>query len=385
MEAIGPNPGPSASGNDIYTGHKSGVMASASMPRTCSLERSRPSAEVEFNALKGDFYHGSYARASHDRAMHAHYHSSLPTDEPSTASRSDLSFTDLSNLPEWQRDLVDLEAAFALIHQVQGNTCEPAVTKYCQEVAQRLRRLRNGEARIGWSQYNTGRRDSFSHGHRHYTTVEYFFEIFSLQLEAEFSKQSMKTLVPSMAPQYIIYNLRNHFENIVDMGNLDDRRTPIMRENIDMLALAGRECSIFSKRDVTPVAVLWTIDICCRAIAFGTPIQHCDWLVNGTSEGFEIPSLEILGSALVMSVLSATIMAVLSEMWTLWDPFGKGMNTFSWSLGIATEIDHMLNEFYEYDTKVLVRKHAYMDPSAQLNGMMNGGLCDCSSDRPQTV
>lgn len=152
-----------------------------------------------------------------------------------------------------------------------------------------------------------------------------------------------------------------------------------------MLALAGRECSIFSKRDVTPVAVLWTIDICCRAIAFGTPVQHCDWLVNGTSEGFEIPSLEVLGSALVMSVLSATIMAVLSEMWTLWDPFGKGMNTFSWSLGIATEIDHMLNEFYEYDTKVLVRKHAYMDPSAQLNGMMNGGLCDCSSDRPQTV
>lgn len=111
MEAIGPNPGPSASGNDIYTGHKSGVMASASMPRTCSLERSRPSAEDDFNALKGDFYHGSYARASHDRAMHAQYHSSLPTDEPSTASRSDLSFTDLSNLPEWQRDLVDLEAA----------------------------------------------------------------------------------------------------------------------------------------------------------------------------------------------------------------------------------------------------------------------------------
>lgn len=105
------------------------------------------------------------------------------------------------------------------------------MTKYCQEVAQRLRRLRNGEARIGWSQYNAGRWDSFSHGHRHYTTVEYFFEIFSLQLEAEFSKQSMKTLVPSMAPQYIIYNLRNHFENIVDMGNLDDRRTPIMRKN----------------------------------------------------------------------------------------------------------------------------------------------------------
>lgn len=119
-----------------------------------------------------------------------------------------------------------------MLHQIQGNTCEPAVTKYCQEVAQRLSRLRNGDVPMNWSQFNAAGRNRHGHSHKQYSTVEYFFEIFSLQLEAEFRRQSITTRVPSLAPQYIIYNLRNHFENIVDMGNLDDRRTPIMRERV---------------------------------------------------------------------------------------------------------------------------------------------------------
>lgn len=60
--------------------------------------------------------------------------------------------------------------------------------------------------------------------------IEYFFERFSLNLDAEYHRQAVKTKVPSVAPQYIIYNLRNHFENIVDRGSLDDRRTPIVRK-----------------------------------------------------------------------------------------------------------------------------------------------------------
>jgi hypothetical protein len=85
---------------------------------------------------------------------------------------------------------------------------------------------------MGWSQFNTAGRNRHGHSHKQYSTVEYFFEIFSLQLEAEFRRQSITTRVPSLAPQYIVYNLRNHFENIVDMGNLDDRRTPIMRTTV---------------------------------------------------------------------------------------------------------------------------------------------------------
>ena len=39
----------------------------------------------------------------------------------------------------------------------------------------------------------------------------------------------MRTKLPSLTSQHIVYNLRNHFENVVDLGNLDDRRTPIIR------------------------------------------------------------------------------------------------------------------------------------------------------------
>ncbi|XWW97451.1 hypothetical protein V2A60_005433 [Cordyceps javanica] len=65
-----------------------------------------------------------------------------------------------------------------------------------------------------------------------------------------------------------------------------------------------------------------------------------------------------------MSFLATTcamVMMVLAEMWSLWDPFGLGMNTFSWTLGIASEIDNMLNEFYESENKVPVREHKFMD------------------------
>lgn len=156
-----------------------------------------------------------------------------------------------------------------------------------------------------------------------------------------------------------------------------------------MLALAGRECSLFSYSDVAPVAFMWTVDLCCRALAFGSPIQNCDWLVNATDSsdlGFQIPRLGAVLSWIAVSIVSATILTILNEMWQLWDPFGKAVNAYSWSLGIASEIDNMLNEFYEYDTNILIRKHAYMDASAYFNGMLQGyGNGDCDCPERQTV
>lgn len=103
------------------------------------------------------------------------------------------------------------------------------MTKYCQQVAKKLKRLRNGQDSMGWSPYNVDNGDELENSDRQYLTVEYFFEIFSLHLDTEYRQQTVKTQAPSMAPQYIIYNLRNHLENITDMGNMDDRRTPIIR------------------------------------------------------------------------------------------------------------------------------------------------------------
>lgn len=62
----------------------------------------------------------------------------------------------------------------------------------------------------------------------------------------------------------------------------------------------------------------------------------------------------------VLTLVCAVIMMILAEMWAMWDPFGKGMNTFSWTLGIASEIDNMLNEFYEAQMKAPVREHRFM-------------------------
>lgn len=161
-------------------------------------------------------------------------------------------------------------------------------------------------------------------------------------------------------------------------------------ENIDMLALAGRECSIFSFLDVAPIAFLWSVHLAGWLIAMYCPVQNCDWLVSWTPHEFEdsgslqFPSLSIMVVMGVLSVLSAMLTTVLSEMWKMWDPFGAGTNTHAWTLGIATEIDNMLNEFYEYDTKGLIRKHAYMDPSAYLNDV-GFGACGSSGNKAQTV
>lgn len=173
-------------------------------------------------------------------------------------------------------------------------------------------------------------------------------------------------------------------------------RHAVAGENIDMLALAGRECSIFSYTDVAPVAFLWTVDVACRLLSFGIPAQNCDWLVNSTrpprenfdavtgkhSTDIQLPMMVTMVSMAGIAVMSATILTVLNEMWKMWDPFGRGTNTYAWTLGVAMEIDNLVNEFYEYDTRGLVRMHAYMDPSSHpvdCNGQSIG------DSRPQTV
>ena len=51
---------------------------------------------------------------------------------------------------------------------------------------------------------------------------------------------------------------------------------------------------------------------------------------------------------------------------------------------MAMEIDNMLNEFYEYDTRVLIRKHAYMDPSSHPDDLGSSRRAEGNS-RPRTV
>lgn len=134
-----------------------------------------------------------------------------------------------------------------------------------------------------------------------------------------------------------------------------------------MLALAGRECTVYAGGDVLPICMLWTVDLSCRSLALLMPLKHCGWYMGSE---FHHQPFYFSWRSIALSLVCAITMMMLSEMWAFWDPFGKGMNVFSWSLGIASEIDNMLNEFYEQDTRVMVRKHAYMPPSRELNSFL---------------
>ncbi|CEJ92927.1 hypothetical protein VHEMI08554 [[Torrubiella] hemipterigena] len=265
----------------------------------------------------------------------------------------------------------------ALYHQIQGNTCEPAVTNYCREISRALKSLRDGKWEIGCSPPGML-------AHERSVTVEYFFERFSLNLDAEYRRQAVQTKTPSMAPQYIIYKLRNHFEDFVDAGSIARHSGPIIRENIDLFAMAGRDCGIYSLRDVVPITLLSVVDFCGRVVAFGVPVQNCEWIISETDAQVHnsvAPRAEIFVAWVVLSIISAAVLSILDEMWRLWDPLGKSTNVYAWSLGIASEIDHMLNEFYEQDTSTLDRRHAYMGSSIPLSPPLVVSCGECCERR----
>lgn len=108
------------------------------------------------------------------------------------------------------------------------------MTRYCHEVALKLKRLRDADTATTGDPWDTNpTAPPALLGTQRFPQVDYFFEIFSLQLQVEYRSQSMRTKTPAVAAHYIIFNLRNHFENLCDLGNLDDRRVPMMRQSFD--------------------------------------------------------------------------------------------------------------------------------------------------------
>ncbi|KAI8656039.1 hypothetical protein NCS55_01258100 [Fusarium keratoplasticum] len=172
--------------------------------------------------------------------------------------------------------------------------------------------------------------------------MEHFFEILSLQLEREF-RTSSRSKLPSIAPQRVMYNIRNHLDDLADICDFGTFRTPLIRENVDLMAMIGRESSVYAYSDnVKPIAFLWTFDIVARVLCLSLPIQTCTtlaWSMMGRA------ALEIAG----ISVITATALTILNEIWGLWDPYAKGVNIYSWTLGVAREIDAMLNDVYDSD------------------------------------
>ncbi|KAJ4245636.1 hypothetical protein NW757_009899 [Fusarium falciforme] len=165
-----------------------------------------------------------------------------------------------------------------------------------------------------------------------------------------------------------MYNIRNHLDDLADICDFGTFRTPLIRENVDLMAMIGRESSVYAYSDnVKPIAFLWTFDIVARVLCLSLPIQTCTtlaWSMMGRAV------LEIAG----ISVITATALTILNEIWGLWDPYAKGVNIYSWTLGVAREIDAMLNDVYDSDRDrdkgLPLRKHGYRVTNLGLHRQM---------------
>ncbi|KAF4995644.1 hypothetical protein FDECE_12739 [Fusarium decemcellulare] len=58
-------------------------------------------------------------------------------------------------------------------------------------------------------------------------------------------------------------------------------------------------------------------------------------------------------------VIGATAFTILNEVTSLWDPYGRAVNMYSWTLGIAREIDCMMDEYDGTDLSTTGRRHGY--------------------------
>lgn len=127
-----------------------------------------------------------------------------------------------------------------------------------------------------------------------------------------------------------------------------------------MMALAGRECSLYAFNDIVPTTLLWLLRFSLWLMSFYVPIQNCHWFTNHSRchVGRHLwPTIFPIFCMVCLSIVGAAIHTFCHEMWSMWDPYGTGLNNFSWTLGIAAEIDNMLHDFYEVDAEVVIRRH----------------------------
>lgn len=173
------------------------------------------------------------------------------------------------------------------------------------------------------------------------------------------------------------------------------------------MGLSGRQSHISARIDAQPVALLWIIKLACLIIALALPLQLGDTFRDQAVVPGDKPPMisqtHVIMEMLCCSIVGAVILTLAEELQGMWDPYGRGLNTFAWTLGIAMEIDTMLNEFYESDDNVIVRKQSYFCPAEEHPGpcswshgsasrramySSSGKLSEEtgeSEDRPQTV
>ncbi|KAF4589157.1 hypothetical protein GQ602_003046 [Ophiocordyceps camponoti-floridani] len=301
-----------------------------------------------------------------------------------------------------------------LLHELRLDDCEPDVTGYCREVAKRLSALRNGsdDGRSKTCTTGTTEFTSTSDGSRatyypsnssrsrvtyhpsemssnpcdirqfKFRQVDYFFEVFALQLHSEYKRQKMRVNRPSTMANHIACNLNSHIDNFAQHGGACERLA-IMREShgrrrsltdtdvavsgltgsssgeiMDRLCQAGQTARTFAKGDVCPVVFLNSIFALGWVVALGIPWQRSGSFVNPEGDDSLLPTWYSCFMMMVMSTLSAILTSLLLEMRSMWDPYGKAMNEMAWIIGNASALDYLLHDYYD-EGESIIRPHEF--------------------------
>lgn len=134
----------------------------------------------------------------------------------------------------------------------------------------------------------------------------------------------------------------------------------IIGENIDVMAISGRECLVYSYKDAVPIAFLRVFKGIASVMLFAVPL-----FINIEWKGMVLSRRLCL--CLLIGCVGAAGLTILSEVDCMWKAFDKGMNSYAWSLGIAREIDKLLEEpedsilhhRYGGELNTSIRKHRY--------------------------
>ncbi|KAL6920928.1 hypothetical protein FSST1_004954 [Fusarium sambucinum] len=244
-----------------------------------------------------------------------------------------------------------------LLHQGLDNKRYVDVDRRCEEAALRLAEIHPITQQHYSSQSSSQLGQTSQYPMEKNVDIERtrFFEMFSLEMEMEFRTSRTKNDSPSLAAQRAITKIRMTLENLVDGGQLDMLRSPFIRENIDVMAISGRECLVYSYTDAVPRAFLWVLKTIARVMLLTVPLFiNIDWK--------SLAGLKRLCLCFLIGLVGASGLTILSEIDCMWKAFKRGMNTYAWSLGIAREIDELLNEPND-----IVRMHWY-------NGVPNSSI-----------
>ncbi|PHH75848.1 hypothetical protein CDD80_2013 [Ophiocordyceps camponoti-rufipedis] len=276
-----------------------------------------------------------------------------------------------------------------LLHELRLNDCEPDVTGYCREVAKRLSALRNGSDDGCSKTCTTGTTEFTSTSNRSGATyypsnssrsrvthqpsemssnpvdirqfkfkqVDYFFEVFALQLHSEYQRQKMRVNRPSTMTNHIACNLNSHIDNFSQHGGVCERLA-IMREIMDRLCQAGQTARTFSKGDVCPVVFLNSIFAMGCVVALAIPFQRSASFLNPQGDDSLLPTWHNCVMMMFMSTLGAVFTSLLLEMRSMWDPYGKAINEMAWIMGNASAIDYLLHDYYDQGEDI-VRAHEF--------------------------